>query len=185
MVWSKIVWFQIMNLMVWAGSGVGKSAQRSLGLGLVLSECIYIQLVESVKQSFSIMIFVPVVEHAPTLTVCLSLTNFNTLRPRQNGRHFPDDNFKCISLNENVGISLKISLKFVHMDRIDNISALVQIMAWRRSGDKPLSEPMMVSLLMHICVTRPQWVKEPISQKDLWKFWFDKSLWKLSWVLNN
>ena len=41
MVWSKIVWFQIMNLMVWAGSGVGKSVQRSLGLGLVLSECIY------------------------------------------------------------------------------------------------------------------------------------------------
>ena len=48
------------------------------------------------------MIFVPVVEHAPTLTVCLSLTNF----------------------------------------------------------------------------------KEPISQKDLWNFWFDKSLWKLSWVLH-
>ena len=58
--------------------------------------------VESVKQSFSIMIFVPVVEHAPTLTVCLSLTNF----------------------------------------------------------------------------------KEPIRQKDLWSFWFDKSLWKLSWVLH-
>ena len=36
--------------------------------------------------------------------------------------------------------------------------ALVQIMAWRRPGDKPLSEPMMVSLLTHICVTRPQWV---------------------------
>ena len=33
-----------------------------------------------------------------------------------------------------------------------------QMMAWHRSGDKPLSEPMMVSLLMHICVTRPQWV---------------------------
>ena len=32
-------------------------------------------------------------------------------------------------------------------------------MAWRRTGDKPLSEPMMVSLLMHIWVTRPQWVK--------------------------
>ena len=31
-------------------------------------------------------------------------------------------------------------------------------MAWRRRDDKPLSEPMMVSLLMHICVTRPQWV---------------------------
>ena len=31
-------------------------------------------------------------------------------------------------------------------------------MAWRRPGDKPLSEPMMVKLLTHICVTRPQWV---------------------------
>ena len=54
---------------------------------------------------------------------------------------------------------IKISLKFVPKGPIDNISALVQIMAWRRSGDKPLSEPMMVSLLTHICVTRSQWVK--------------------------
>ena len=44
------------------------------------------------------------------------------------------------------------------MGRINNIPALVQIMAWRRSGDKPLFEPMMVTLLMHICVTQPQWV---------------------------
>ena len=35
---------------------------------------------------------------------------------------------------------------------------MVQIMAWRRPGDKPLSEPMMVSLPTHICVARPQWV---------------------------
>ena len=82
----------------------------------------------------------------------------NTLRPRQNWRYFADDIFKCIFLNENAWISLKISLKFVSKVRIDNIPALVQIMAWRRPGDKPLSEPMMVSLLTHICVTRPQWV---------------------------
>ena len=37
--------------------------------------------------------------------------------------------------------------------------ALVQIMAWRRPGDKPLSEPMMARLPMHICFTRPQWIK--------------------------
>ena len=80
----------------------------------------------------------------------------NTLRPRQNGRRFADDTFKRIFLNENVRISIKISLKFVPKGPINNIPALVQIMAWRRSGDKPLSEPMMVSLLMHICVTRPQ-----------------------------
>ena len=79
-----------------------------------------------------------------------------TLRPRQNGRRFADDTFKRIFLNENVRISIEISLKLVPKGPISNIPALVQIMAWRRSGDKPLSEPMMVSLLTHICVTRPQ-----------------------------
>ena len=60
--------------------------------------------------------------------VCMDL--FNTLRPRQNGRHFPDDIFKCIFLNENVWISIKISLKFVSRGPINKIPALVQIMAW-------------------------------------------------------
>ena len=80
----------------------------------------------------------------------------NTLRPRQNGHHFADDIFNCIFLNENVWILIKISLKFVPKNPINNIPALVQIMAWRRPGDKPLSEPMMVNLLTHICVTRSQ-----------------------------
>ena len=71
---------------------------------------------------------------------------------------FPDDIFKCIFLTENVIISIKISLKFVPKGSINNIPTLVQIMAWRRPGDKPLSEPMMVRLSTHICVTRPQWV---------------------------
>ena len=42
--------------------------------------------------------------------------------------------------------------------RINHISALVPIMAWRRPGDKPSSGPMMVSLLTYIGVTRPHWV---------------------------
>ena len=88
----------------------------------------------------------------------LSLGTVNTLRPRQDGRHFPDDIFKSIFMNENVWISIKISLKFVPKGPINNIPALVQIMAWRRPGDKPLSEPMVVRLPTHICVTRPQWV---------------------------
>ena len=92
------------------------------------------------------------------------LTLVNTLRPSQNGRHFADDIFKCIFLNENVWISIKISLKFVPKGPINNIPALVQIMAWRRPGDKSLSEPMMVSLTTHICVTRPQWVKSEHSE---------------------
>ena len=84
----------------------------------------------------------------------------NTLRPRQNGRHFPDDIFRCIFFNENVSISIMISLKFVPKGPVNNIPALIQIMAWRRPGDKPLSEPMMVRLPTHMCVTRPQWVKK-------------------------
>ena len=85
---------------------------------------------------------------------------FNTLRPRQNERHFADDILKCIFLNENVWIPIEISLKFVPKGPIDNIPALVKIMAWRRQGDKPLSEPMRIRLPTHICVTRPQWVKD-------------------------
>ena len=88
-----------------------------------------------------------------------STTHINTLRPMQNGRHFADDIFKRIFLNENIWIPIKISLKFVPKGSINNIPALVQIMAWRRPGDKPLSEPMMVNLPTHKCVTRPQWVK--------------------------
>ena len=83
---------------------------------------------------------------------------FNTLRPRQNGQHFPNYIFKCIFFNENIWISIEISLKFVPQGPISNILALVQIMALRQLGDKPLSEPMMVGLLTHICVSRPQWV---------------------------
>ena len=89
---------------------------------------------------------------------------FNTLRPGQNGRHFADDILKRIFLNENILIPIKISLKFVPEGSINNIPSLVQIMAWRRRGDKPLSETMMVDLPTHICVTRPQWVKKDVTQ---------------------
>ena len=77
---------------------------------------------------------------------------FNTLRSRKNESHFRTTfsyAFSCMQMYE---------LRCVSKVRINNIMALVQIIAWRRSGDKPLSEPMMVSLLTHLCVTRPQWI---------------------------
>ena len=92
----------------------------------------------------------------------------NTLRPRQNCRHFADDIFKHIFFNENVWISIKISLKFVAKGPINKIPALFQIMDWRRPGDKPLSEAMLVGLPTHICVTRPQWVNAFLNTRD-WK----------------
>ena len=69
--------------------------------------------------------------------------------------HFPldkmaafltDDNFKCIFLDQNDGIPVKMSLKFVSRSPIDNNPALVQEMDWRRTGDKPLPEPMLTRL---------------------------------------
>ena len=99
----------------------------------------------------------------------------NSLRPRLNRRPLADDIFKCIFLNENEWILPRISLKFLPKVRINNIPALVQIMAWRRPGDKPLSEPMMVSLLTHICVTRPQWVNAFLWHPIL--IWIPATIW--------
>ena len=113
--------------------------------------------------------------------------DFNTFRPRQNCRHFAGDIFKYIFLNENIRISLKISLKSVPNVLITNIPTLVQIMAWRRPGTKPLSEPMMVILVTNMCVTRPQWVKQTAKQTIFTDFhnilwvsdFFSISNWKL------
>ena len=67
----------------------------------------------------------------------------NSSPPGQNGRHFADDIFRCIFVNENFYILVKISLKFVPKGPIDNNPALVEIMAWLRLGDKLLSEQML------------------------------------------
>ena len=84
----------------------------------------------------------------------------NTLRPRLKLDAVLQTTLsKSCSWIKNVWISIKISLKFVAKGLINNIPVLVQIMAWRRPGDKLLPELMMVRSLTHICVTLPQWVK--------------------------
>ena len=57
---------------------------------------------------------------------------------------FPDNIFKCIFLNENVWILIKISLKLVPKGPINNIPSLIQIMARHQTGNKPLSEIMLI-----------------------------------------
>ena len=59
-------------------------------------------------------------------------------------------------------------LTFAPKGQINSIPALVQIMAWRRPGDKPLSEPMMVLKL--ICFTRPQCVKNDTKETGANRF---------------
>ena len=56
------------------------------------------------------------------------------------------DNLKCIFLNENDRILIRISLKFVPKSPMNHKSALVQVKAWCRTGDKPLPEPMLTQL---------------------------------------
>ena len=82
--------------------------------------------------------------------------------------------FRCIFFNENVCILINISLKFVPKCQILTTPALVQIMAWHWPGDKPLSEPVMVNVLMHICITRPLWVKKwnDIAYPNVWAIYF-------------
>ena len=63
--------------------------------------------------------------------------------PGQNGRHFADDIFRCIFLNEKFCILILISLEFVPKGPIDDDSALVQVMAWHQTGNKSLPEPML------------------------------------------
>ena len=98
-----------------------------------------------------------------------------------------DDIFKCFFLNENVWISIEVSLKFVPKGPLNNIPALDQIMAWRRPGDKPLSEPMVVRFPTLICVTRPQWVnaKENASAMKLRLFFIKPSTCDVTYFLNN
>ena len=64
----------------------------------------------------------------------------------RNGCQFADNILKCLFLNKKVWVSIKISLKCIPNGSTGNISALVQIMAWHRTGDKPLSGTMMTQL---------------------------------------
>ena len=111
----------------------------------------------------------------------------NTLRARQNVRHFADDTYKSIFLNDNIRILIKVSLKPVTTGPFIIIPALVQIMAWRQPGEKPLSETMMVRLPMHIFITLPQWAKDKMVARWLSylsnsKFYVEQS--KQKWDLN-
>ena len=70
------------------------------------------------------------------------------LRRKQNCRHFSDDIFKRIFLNENGQISTNNYLHSIPHGLVNYNKALVQIMAWFRPGDEPLSEPIMVRCVL-------------------------------------
>ena len=63
--------------------------------------------------------------------------------PGRNNHHFADNIFNCIFINDKFCFAITISLKFVPDGPIDNKSALLQVMAWHWTGDKPLPEPVL------------------------------------------
>ena len=90
------------------------------------------------------------------------LLSINTLRPRKVAISFQRTFSNAFSWKKIYKFGLKFHWSFFLRVQLTMFHHwyLVQIMAWRRPGDKPLSEPMMVRLPTHICVTRPQWVKD-------------------------
>ena len=114
-----------------------------------------------------------------TLLYYLLLMRSLTHPPRTKWPPFRRRYFQ-IFFNGNVWISIKISLKFVPNGPINNIEALVQIMAWRLPGDKSLPEPMRVGLLTHTYVTRQQWIKD----RRQWMSINNSSSWNIYWGRN-
>ena len=97
----------------------------------------------------------------------------NTLGSRRNRRHLADDIFKCIFLNGNVWILIKNSLKFVPKGPINNIPALVQIMAWHL-----ILHIISISLHIHKVNTIPADALSPGHQKPWYQgllFWCTKN----------
>ena len=107
---------------------------------------------------------------------------FVSVSPRNNVLpHWGRDKMAAISqtiLSSDFSIIMKIfefRLRFhwnlLPRPQLTNIPSLVQIMAWHRPGNKPLSEPMLVSLPTHICITRPQWVKFRVENCSYFNWW--------------
>ena len=82
----------------------------------------------------------------------------NLFIPGENGRHFAEDIFRCIIVNETFYISIQISLKFVPTGPIDNNQALFQIMAWCRIATHHYSNQCWPDTLTHICCIRGRWL---------------------------
>ena len=78
---------------------------------------------------------------------------------KMNGHHFADNIFKWIFMNEKLCILNQISLKFFCKGPIENKTALVWVMSWHQTGDKPLPEPML-TCFTDTCSTRARWVNQ-------------------------
>ena len=147
--WGRVTHICVSKLTI-IGSDNGLSPDRRQAIiwtndGLLLIEHLGTNfseiLIEILTFSFKKMRLK--VSPAKRRPFCLGLNELTHPPPRQNGHHFAGDIFRCIFVNDKFCILIEISLKFVPYGLVDNSQALVQIMAWRRIGDKPFSEPIL------------------------------------------
>ena len=83
----------------------------------------------------------------------VSLLSLNASPPGQNGRHFADEIFRCISVNETFCILIRISLTFVAKGLIDNMSALVRFMVYSHAISQSLKLYVKYNLLLDSLIT--------------------------------
>ena len=91
----------------------------------------------------------------------------NSSPPGQNGRHFTDDNLKCIIVNEKFCILIEISLKFVPKCPIDNKTVMVQVRA--EQATSCYLNQCWRSSPTHICGTRGRWVNSHYNTRSTQK----------------
>ena len=108
----------------------------------------------------------------------------NTLRQRQNGQHLANGIFKCTFFNKNL-ILTKISLMFVFEGPNDNMPVLVQMMVWRQTCNKSLSEPMMAYYTDACMRTWPWWVNWLYSEHQLKLLWWNHTRFEVSQITGN
>ena len=113
--------------------------------------------------------------HSTILYYIASWYKLNSSPPRQNGHHLAGYIFRCIFVNEQFWILIKISFKFISKGLIDNNQALVQIMAWHQMGDKPLSEPMLTQFKSNSFIYKFKYQSQHITlQKIQLCFWTEE-----------
>ena len=129
---------------------MGEIASQITGLTIVNS-IVYSGVVQGKHQSSASLAFVRGIHRRPMNS------------PHKwpvTGKKFPFDD-----------VIMKSSLTFVPKVGINNIPAWVQIMAWRRRDDKPLSDPMIVSLLTDV------YLRHSASMSYSWELYQCKSPW--------
>ena len=107
----------------------------------------------------------------------------NSSHPWMKWPSFHKRHFQIYSHNEKCCILIRISWKFVPKGLIDNKSALVQVMAWCQTSDRPLSEPMLSQFTDIYVALVGRWVKRLQTMTQKFACWYQKMFHEVQYVI--